>query len=285
MQRPYIHQMHGGPPHRSESFASQIRYYNMYHAGGVTLDWYYQEDGLQVGPLTEDEFETRVQVGRVGPATMVWNDTMTGWQPYESIRRGAEIAKAPMDRMPQVACSQCLREFPQTEMIRYQNSWICASCKPLFFQKLKEGGSVSGIYEYGQFWPRFAAKLIDGLILGLVYGMFFALNVLLAIAFPEKPALQGLVTLLAYVVYFGVAVGYNAYFLPKYGATPGKMALGLKVINVEGGGPVNVQKAVGRYFAEILSGMMCYVGYFMALFDEERRTLHDRLCNTLVVKK
>ena len=46
-----------------------------------------------------------------------------------------------------------------------------------------------------------------------------------------------------------------------------------------------VQKAIGRYFAEILSGMICYIGYFMALFDEERRTLHDRLCGTLVVRK
>ena len=249
------------------------------------MDWYYQEDGLQVGPLTEDEFETRVKVGRVGPATMVWNDTMTAWQPYESLRRSAEVAVPPADRVPQVVCSQCLRQFPQTEMIRYQNSWICASCKPLFFQKIREGGSVVGIYEYGQFWPRFAAKFIDGLILALVYGVFFALNIVLAIAFPDQPMLQGIVTLMAYVVYFGVAIGYNAYFLPKYGATPGKMALGLKVINADGGGSLNVSKSVARYFAEILSGMMCYIGYIMALFDEQRRTLHDRLCNTLVVKK
>lgn len=248
------------------------------------MDWYYQEDGIQVGPLTEDEFDIRVKVGRVGPTTMVWNETMTGWQPYDAVREAA-LARQPSMNLPQIACSQCLRQFPQADMIRYQNSWICASCKPLFFQKLKEGGSVAGIYEYGQFWPRFAAKLIDGLILALVYGVFFALNIVLAIAFPDNPALQGIVGLIGYLIYFGVAIGYNAYFLPKYGATPGKMALGLKVINADDGGPLNMQKSIARYFAEILSGMICYVGYLIALGDDQRRTLHDRLCNTLVVKK
>lgn len=249
------------------------------------MDWYYQEDGVQVGPLTEDEFDVRVKVGRVGPDTMVWNETMSAWQAFDAVRRGVEAARSPFGGSPVLACSQCLRQFPQSEMIQFQNSWICASCKPLFFQRIKEGGAVAGTYEYGQFWPRFAAKLVDGLLLGLVYGIFFTLNIVMAIAFPDQPVLQGVVTMLAYIVYFAVAVGYNAYFLPRYGATPGKMALGLKVINADTGDSVGAPKAVARYFAEILSGMICYVGYFMALFDDQRRTLHDRLCNTLVVKK
>ena len=42
----------------------------------------------------------------------------------------------------------------------------------------------------------------------------------------------------------------------------------------------------GRFFAELLSGMICYIGYLMVLSDkEERRTLHDRICNTRVVYK
>jgi len=251
------------------------------------MDWYYQEDGVQVGPLTDDEFDSRVKVGRVSPDTLVWNESMRGWQPHGSLQQqSAPVpAKAPeIPRAPVLSCSQCLRQFPQTDMIQYQNSWVCASCKPLFFQRIKEGGAVAGIFEYGQFWPRVAAKLIDGLILGLVYGVFFALNIFLAIAFPENEALLGIATAFAYLVYFAVAIGFNAYFLPKYGATPGKMALGLKVINADGG-PVGAQKAIGRYFAELLSGMICYVGYLMVLFDEERRALHDRLCGTLVVKK
>src|SRR5262245_29120322 len=128
------------------------------------MDWYYQEDGVQVGPLTEDEFDMRVRLGRIGPNTMVWNETMRGWQQYSSMKAAVPpvtVLAPEAPRAPMIACSQCLRQFPQTEMIQYQNSWVCASCKPLFFQKIKEGGTITGVHEYGQFWPRLAAKLID----------------------------------------------------------------------------------------------------------------------------
>jgi uncharacterized RDD family membrane protein YckC len=42
---------------------------------------------------------------------------------------------------------------------------------------------------------------------------------------------------------------------------------------------------VGRYFSEMLSGMIMMIGYIMAGFDDEKRALHDRICNTRVVFK
>lgn len=247
------------------------------------MDWYYQEDGVQVGPLTDEEFDTRVKIGRIDPATMVWNENLTSWQPFGSLNERSLDRSA--SAALQTACSQCLRHFPVSDMIRFQNSWICPSCKPLFFQRLKEGGSIQGIYEYGPFWTRFAAKIIDRLILGLIYGILIGLGVLLKITFPENPELIGSLLIPAYFIFIGVAAGFEAYFLPRYGATPGKMVLGLKVINADDGGPITTPRAVGRFFAEMLSRMICYVGYLLALFDDERRTLHDRLCNTLVVRK
>ncbi len=62
------------------------------------------------------------------------------------------------------------------------------------------------------------------------------------------------------------------------------MALGLKVITADGD-KVSYLKAFGRYFAEIVSGIILCIGYIMAAFDDEKRTLHDRICNTRVVKK
>ncbi|HET6371045.1 MAG TPA: RDD family protein, partial [Nitrospiria bacterium] len=43
--------------------------------------------------------------------------------------------------------------------------------------------------------------------------------------------------------------------------------------------------ACGRYFAEILSGIILCIGYIMAAFDDEKRALHDRICGTRVIKK
>jgi hypothetical protein len=41
--------------------------------------------------------------------------------------------------------------------------------------------------------------------------------------------------------------------------------------------------SVGRYFAKMLSSLTLLIGYIIAAFDEEKRSLHDRICNTRVV--
>jgi uncharacterized RDD family membrane protein YckC len=77
---------------------------------------------------------------------------------------------------------------------------------------------------------------------------------------------------------------YTIFFLGKYGATPGKMVCRLVVVTAEGG-KITYARAAGRFFAEILSALICYVGYLLAAFDEEKKTLHDRICDTRVVQQ
>lgn len=250
------------------------------------MDWYYQEGGAQVGPLTDGEFEQSVKQGKVRAETLVWNESLKGWQPYQTLTgsRSAEALPQAMQR-----CANCMREFPQQDMIRYQNSWVCASCKPIFFQKLKEGGAVPGLVDFAGFWPRAGAKIIDQVIVSAVnmifmflfiFGSFMSTN-----SGGEPSPLQIAMILLGYALVFVFSLGYSVWFLARYGATPGKMALGLKVVTPEGGS-ITLGKAFARFFAELLSGMVCYIGYIMVAFDkEERKALHDILCNTRVIRK
>jgi uncharacterized RDD family membrane protein YckC len=67
-----------------------------------------------------------------------------------------------------------------------------------------------------------------------------------------------------------------------YQATLGKMAMGLKITDLEGK-RISVGRAVGRYFAKCLSLLSLGIGYAMAGFDKEKRALHDRIVATLVV--
>ena len=78
-------------------------------------------------------------------------------------------------------------------------------------------------------------------------------------------------------------MAYQTILVSKYGATWGKMALGLKIVN-EDGSKVRTGRAFGRVFAEILSGMTCYIGYIIVAFDSEKRSLHDHICATRVIK-
>ena len=186
---------------------------------------------------------------------------------------------------PRHTCAECHRSFASDEVIRYGDSWVCASCKPIFIQKLKEGAKLPGTVMYGGFWIRVVAKIIDGLIQG-VFAVILFLAFLPFLNFASTESNPGEV--IAVVALQGgsilFALAYSTFFLGKYGATPGKMAVGLKVVTSQDE-PIDYKRAVARYFAEILSGLICYIGYIMVAFDEERRALHDRLCDTRVIYK
>jgi uncharacterized RDD family membrane protein YckC len=175
-------------------------------------------------------------------------------------------------------CHECGQVFKQDEMIKFDNNWVCAGCKPIFMQKLKEGVSVAGNVQYAGFWIRFGAKFLDGIILNVID---LIIKSILFGGLSQSGANPGVV-LLAVLVQWVVMIAYGTYFVGTYGATPGKMACGLKVVTPEGE-PVTYGRACGRYFAEILSGLILGIGYIMAAFDEEKRALHDRLCNTRVI--
>ena len=155
-----------------------------------------------------------------------------------------------------------------------------------------EAASIPGAVEYGGFWIRFAAKFIDGLILGvfnMVLGIGFSVLTIpfMAADGEGSPAAMVpfiLLTVLRVGIQLGAAVAYDTWFVGRYAATPGKMACGLKVVT-EDLGRVTYMRALGRHFAEYVSVLTAYIGYIMAAFDEEKRTLHDRICNTRVIRK
>lgn len=85
------------------------------------------------------------------------------------------------------------------------------------------------------------------------------------------------------MITWSIHIAYPTYFLGKYSATFGKMACGLKVVRPDGE-KISYARACARFFAEFLSSIILGIGYLMVAFDEERRALHDRICDTRVVK-
>lgn len=185
---------------------------------------------------------------------------------------------------PAGTCEVCKGRFPQSEMVRFGTSLVCAGCKPTYVQMLSMGMGRSGDRRFAGFWIRFGAKIIDGIILWVV-NMVTTMATTLLLTTSKSPETAIVAALLNFLIQISVAIAYNAYFLSsKYQATPGKMACGLKVITADGG-TVSAWRAVGRYFAEILSSLILMIGYIMVAFDEEKRALHDRICNTRVIYK
>jgi uncharacterized RDD family membrane protein YckC len=270
------------------------------------MQWYYAINGQRQGPITQADFEQLVRDGQIKPDTLIWRQGMANWMAYAAVMgvpatpsaAGAGAAAAAGGDDTEV-CVVSGKRYPKREMIQYEGKWISSEHRDEFFQRLREGvaipgGSsvVPGPFGYGGFWRRFCAKFIDGII-NAVFGVF--INVLVALAMfgngnylsamkdeagsSRYFVFQGITTLLGIVV----GVSYVWFFLARFQATPGKMALGMKIVRADGS-RLTTGRIFGRYFAEMLSGLMLAIGYIMAGVDDRKRALHDRICDTRVIK-
>lgn len=261
------------------------------------MNWYYASQGRRVGPVDDTEFEALVETGAITQDTLVWNETLSQWTPYGALEQSTppqtpqpKQRQEPRERsavnfeQKKATCNECGKQFPQDDMIRYQDVWVCANCKPIFVQKLKEGADVSTVMVFAGFWERFAAKFLDGLIQGVVNGVVgFTMNLALLALSGTKGHGSFVIVAFTQVFQLALAAAYTTFFVGKFGATPGKMALNLKVVTPDGGN-ISYARALGRYFAEWLSGITLTIGYLMSIWDDEKRTLHDRICDTRVIK-
>ncbi|TCP31523.1 putative RDD family membrane protein YckC [Scopulibacillus darangshiensis] len=138
---------------------------------------------------------------------------------------------------------------------------------------------------YGGFWIRLLAYVIDAIILGIISGVVAAVTVGSATN-PADPtqfdmgAYFGrlIINFIVAVLYFGI--------LPatKLQATLGKLLLGLKIID-HNGGRIGFGRAVGRYFGYILSTIIIFIGFIMIGVTDRKTGLHDKIAGTFVVKR
>jgi uncharacterized RDD family membrane protein YckC len=263
------------------------------------MKWYYADAGRQVGPVEDAQLDELLQSGAVRDDTLVWREGMANWQPHSAARGPAKPIPIPAAAIPIAAetrfCSECGRPYAAHEMVTIGAATVCAQCKPLFLQRVREGGQAIGVRRYGGFWIRFVALIIDSIILGVV-GLIVTLPLRLMLGFSAVTAVQSqdpaaaLAMLPALLGTIGLSVCvnlilgvlYEAYFVSSKGGTIGKLALGLQIIRLDGS-RLSMGQAAGRFFARWLSAIILYIGFIMAGFDPEKRALHDRICNTLVI--
>ncbi|HYG35210.1 MAG TPA: RDD family protein, partial [Clostridia bacterium] len=242
--------------------------------------WYYVENGQQAGPVEDSQLQELVRLGRVQSDTLVWREGMTNWQPCREampasfgavpVAAGAVSVGAPAAGNEAV-CAECGGIFNAQDMITHGNMHICARCKPVFMQKLAEGATLNtGELNYAGFWTRFAAVLLDGVLLWVVNFMLsLAAGTGVAVAAgAAQPARFSAMQLILLFVQIAIGLSYETFMIGKYGATLGKMACKIKVVTADGG-RVSYLRAFGRYFAKSLSAFTCMIGYIMAAFDSQ----------------
>jgi len=251
--------------------------------------WHYVENGQQVGPVTAEQMAQLLAAGKISGDTLVWQPGQKDWRPYRNFLSAdgqPSLENSPPPGQEEAVCAECGKMFPLDETIRHGNVRICATCKPVFLQKLAEGARIqTGTLNLAGIGTRFAAVFLDGLLL---YAVTFGIDLLLQMTPSQiigiQPKTSIAVQIISMIIGILIPMSYETYMVGKYGATLGKMACKIKVVTPDGG-KITYARALGRYFAKLLSSLTCLIGYIMACFDEEKRALHDRICNTRVVMK
>ena len=76
---------------------------------------------------------------------------------------------------------------------------------------------------------------------------------------------------------------YQTLFIWYYGATIGKIAAKIKVIDFNNYGKVSFVNSAVRSAGRIISEAFFYVGFLLAYYTDSRQTFHDKFGKTLVV--
>ena len=130
--------------------------------------------------------------------------------------------------------------------------------------------------EYAGFGRRFAAFLIDGII---IIAASFLFSSLLFIGPTGLRVLMAFIISLAWLGLYHILMESSSRQ-----ATVGKMAVGIVVTDLDGN-KISLSRAAGRNFGKMLGGIFFFIGFIMVGFTEKKQALHDILAHCLVVMK
>ncbi len=128
---------------------------------------------------------------------------------------------------------------------------------------------------FAGWWQRVGATILDVLILWVF--------LLPSIVVTNGGGNSGLGSLL-YLAGFVVFITFYCRRVGSQGQSWGMSATGYKIVDERTGAFIGTGRAVGRYFARILSALPCYLGFLWPLWDSENRTFHDMIVRTRAVR-
>jgi uncharacterized RDD family membrane protein YckC len=139
------------------------------------------------------------------------------------------------------------------------------------------------------FWIRWAALLIDNLILSIGGGVLggccgFFVGFFGALAKAGQRETQLLAAVLGGLLGAFLQAAYFTILTWRYGQTLGKKVLNLKVVTTEYDsltfGKAFLREVIGKF----ISTAILLIGFLWAAWDEKKQALHDKLAGTCVVK-
>lgn len=124
------------------------------------MEWHYVSEGQNHGPISQSEFDALRRSGTIRNDTLVWRDGWKSWHPLgkvvttPSAPPPGSVPPPPLPAATGTArCAECQQLLPKEEMMAFEHNFVCAACKPLFLQKIREGlapGSADTLWRSGR---------------------------------------------------------------------------------------------------------------------------------------
>ena len=153
---------------------------------------------------------------------------------------------------------------------------------------------MGGEVRYAGFWIRFVAFVIDTLLTALIVGPLLWKIYGSSYFQDYVDLLQGRIDVAAdRPMFAGPADMFVSLVLPAIGvvifwiarqATPGKMALSLRIVDASSHAPLSNVQAIARYLGYYVSIFGLMLGFLWIAFDPRKQGWHDKLARTIVIR-
>jgi len=248
--------------------------------------WYYSDsDRNRLGPVSAQDLADLHTHGQLAPETLVWREGLGQWTPWR-VLMGEVLAPQP----PAVAAAAGGPDIARNQYNPYAvaepraTSAVADMRSPYAAPRAAIDESVDYVADgdvvYAGFWKRYAAYMIDTVLIMIVFAIFGAFT-----GTAKSTVTMGDIFGPAYFVQLALMALYFAWMHASPSqATLGKMTVGIKVTD-DDGERISLLRGIGRFFASILSSLILCIGYVMAGFTDRKRALHDMVASTLVVDR
>jgi uncharacterized RDD family membrane protein YckC len=148
-------------------------------------------------------------------------------------------------------------------------------------------GAAAPVVAYAGFWQRFAARLIDGLILIIPFvpalvSVISEVDATIGLTAAQRDRTRGI-----WLGALALSAVYEISMIAWRGQTLGKMALGIKVVPADARRSVGLGWSAARWVIPALAGIVplgSLLVYLWMLWDPMKQGLHDKVATTIVVR-